>query len=388
MTEFSAIPKAYDLVAKLTGENFNIFQILRVGNSEVRTHSAFLGELLNCKGTHGQNNLFLKLFVEHFKIENFDYTTSEISLEHYAGAKTIDEGGRIDIFICDKDKNCIIIENKIYAGDQENQMLRYYNYGGKFKSAKLFYLTLWEQTPAEWSIGELSITDYQCISYAEGIRDWLYSCQKEATNFPILRESISQYINLIKSLTNQTSYHNMNNEIVKGIFSSPEKLDAYLTLVGNKEVEYEIYDTILQNFKVQLEEVAKELNLKFTFWLNRNDVWTGFTFDNDTMNKYNVHIGFQFGKKYTQDFFFGFAYTDMNKKALIATPDKIDLLFKSEFGQLPPTEWWPCHVWHEHKNWGIDTYKMVQSGEMTKIIKMQVEKMLEIIASIDKNPNI
>lgn len=52
--EISAICKRYEEIAKLTGENFNIFQILGLQTSEVRLHSAFLAELLNSKGLHGQ----------------------------------------------------------------------------------------------------------------------------------------------------------------------------------------------------------------------------------------------------------------------------------------------------------------------------------------------
>ena len=48
-------------ISTLKGENFNVFSILKMESKENETHSAFLGELLNPKGSHGFGSLFLKL---------------------------------------------------------------------------------------------------------------------------------------------------------------------------------------------------------------------------------------------------------------------------------------------------------------------------------------
>jgi len=59
--QVNAITAKYKKVIDLTGENFNIFRILKVESSEVKTHSAFIAELLNPNGSHGQKDTFLKL---------------------------------------------------------------------------------------------------------------------------------------------------------------------------------------------------------------------------------------------------------------------------------------------------------------------------------------
>src|SRR6266446_1112235 len=51
-------------ISALTGEHFNVFRILGLEAAEVRTHSAFLAELLNPKGSPGQGDLFLRLFLK------------------------------------------------------------------------------------------------------------------------------------------------------------------------------------------------------------------------------------------------------------------------------------------------------------------------------------
>ena len=60
------IRKKYDDFAEITGENFNVFDILNV-NSDELSHSLFISYLLDAKGKHGQKDLFLKLFINQLK---------------------------------------------------------------------------------------------------------------------------------------------------------------------------------------------------------------------------------------------------------------------------------------------------------------------------------
>lgn len=55
--QVNALISKYKKVNELTGENFNVFKILKLESSEVRMHSAFIAELLNPKGSHTQNCL-------------------------------------------------------------------------------------------------------------------------------------------------------------------------------------------------------------------------------------------------------------------------------------------------------------------------------------------
>lgn len=101
------------------GESFNIFNTIGLKSEEVRLHSAFIGELLNPKGSHGASSLFLKAFLDVMQIEdgyiNYELCSPNI-LERVIGTVTETEGGRIDIIIEDG-THAVIIENKIYASD-------------------------------------------------------------------------------------------------------------------------------------------------------------------------------------------------------------------------------------------------------------------------------
>ena len=73
LDQVTAIYSKYEKIDELTGENFNVFRIIKLESSEVRMHSAFLAELLDPKGSHGQKDTFLKLFTKTFCFKGSGY---------------------------------------------------------------------------------------------------------------------------------------------------------------------------------------------------------------------------------------------------------------------------------------------------------------------------
>jgi len=112
----------------------------------------------------------------------------------------------------------LIIENKIYAGDQDKQLTRYDNYGKVTFGADgyhLVYLTLYGYDASKESTATKSAEEvaYLRLSYAEDILRWLGQCVRLADNKPLVRESLNQYIRTIKQLT----YQDMNQEDIEKI---------------------------------------------------------------------------------------------------------------------------------------------------------------------------
>ncbi len=56
----TAIKNKYDEINRLTGADYNVFNVLRLKRDEVRLHSRFIGDLLNPKGKHGRGDVFLE----------------------------------------------------------------------------------------------------------------------------------------------------------------------------------------------------------------------------------------------------------------------------------------------------------------------------------------
>ncbi len=189
---------------KEEGKCFNVFSALNMCSDEVRLHSRLLATLLNPKANHGLGNEFLKLFLIALGLPE-DYIThcKEQIVERPIGEVTETTGGRIDIILEDRE-HAVIIENKIYAGDQPNQLLRYHNYGIKTfgeNNFKLVYLTLYDSDPSASSLGGAHF-NFIKLSYAQDILKLLEKLVKPQPVKPV-HHTIKDYITIIKQLTHQ-----------------------------------------------------------------------------------------------------------------------------------------------------------------------------------------
>jgi hypothetical protein len=271
-------------IAILKGETFNVFSILKMNHLENETHSAFLGELLNPKGSHYMGNVFLKLFLEKLGVEeHLNSETAKVILEHHVGSinyKSV-TGGRIDIFIIANNGATISIENKIYAGDQELQIARYCNYNKT--QNKVFYLTLNGDDPSKGSSGDKIIgEDFFTLSYRDDIIEWLEQCQKEATHLPILRETIKQYTILLKKLTGQLTDKKMEKEIKDLIINNYKA--AHVIGRNIEKVELEAAKKFIVEVAERIQkELPDEFNVEASDDLTKP--WTGIYIKNPSWHK-------------------------------------------------------------------------------------------------------
>ena len=265
------------------GDYFNIFQDLGLMSDEVHLHSSFIATLLNPRGSHGQKDKYLKAFIEMLcgldKNILMDYLDTEnnkvsVQVEKTIGPLTKEKGGRIDIYITDT-KRQIIIENKIYATDQQFQMKRYWNYGkenGDESSFKLIYLTLYGNNPSEDSLDGLTSEQYICLSYKYDIMSWLQRCLQLSVAQPLVRETIVQYMNTIKILTN--SNMNKNNELMQ-ILCKADNIDAAFDIFNSRDefINYVINTHFIPRLKNLAEEKGFEMKTGVSDWIGTS--WAG-----------------------------------------------------------------------------------------------------------------
>lgn len=231
------------------GEKFNVFSALNICSDEMRLHSRLLATLFNPKANHGLGNEFLRQFlVTAIKVDdNYITHCNESIAERYVGELTETTGGRIDIILEDG-KHGIIIENKIYAGDQPNQLLRYHNYGVKQfgeNNFKLVYLTLEGSEPSSDSLGGGHF-DFIKLSYAQDILGLLEGLVTTSPQKPIHR-TIKDYITIIKQLTGQ----DMDTEYQQSIINEAidEKyIDATLKLL---QLTKQIGDALIEKYIIK-----------------------------------------------------------------------------------------------------------------------------------------
>jgi hypothetical protein len=369
-----------EALARATGDHFNIFQILRVGHLEVKTHSPILGELLNPKGSHGQGSTFLRLFLSQFGIHDFDAESDTVimEMEYYGGTLTDETGGRFDIWITDGKAATILIENKIGAGDQDNQMMRYRAFDQK---AHLFYLTLDGHEPSNLKEDKFKAIDCKCISYAVDILAWLKECCKASACLPKVRETITQYIHLIEELTQQSTTILMNKELINDIVGSKENLAAFFTL---REAVTSVQDTLIQAFANKLSEIANNVGLELmpipaaVSWRKKYD---GFTLTTKTLKERNVKIEFTFDKGDFQDLYFGFSCIKHDLGSTVIPQIKTE--FAKHFKIEGATENVPvCAWWHRRNGSPAEFFESLRSGQFAEDVKSTLEIFMEIIKSV------
>ncbi len=266
-----SIIEKHEKIARLKGENFNVFRLLGVEDNEVKLHSRFIFELLNPKGSHDQGTVFLKMFLEKvvdtLPSENFpggrkirpDESKARVKREHYIREVNIagDEstGGRIDIFITDGTRH-ISIENKIGEGEGEYQVTRYCNY--KRDSNLVLYLTPCGTEPS-------TVKAYP-ISYRKHILRWLESCHKHCTDLPSLGGTIKQYIDTVKKLTGGLTMQKMNENLEKLM---SKKIEAAHAIYSNYE---SLLEKTVEKFVQEVKEEIEQGTISPNNWkINSND---------------------------------------------------------------------------------------------------------------------
>jgi hypothetical protein len=229
-------------------------------------------------------------------------------------------------------------------------------------SAPIFYLTLDGKDPSKESISDLKKEkDFVCISYKDDILHWLEACVKEAVNYPMLRETLKQYIYLIRSLTYQTTNHKMGEEIVKMMLENDEYIEAAFAISNIKsDIEDIRAKELSEMIKNELSEKSIECEIsKSHHYFPRLEYYPigwknhliGFTHD----------PGFSFGIKRVTDTIKPFDFQDV----------------KSVFGN----DWKKSEWWLIYKNYNVGCFDLYSPNPWLK--KNEKEIVTFIIKQIE-----
>jgi len=237
----------YEKLNESDSDKFNIFSILLKSSDEVNLHSKFIYELLNSNGSHQQNDIFLNLFIQEINSKN----SEKITIEPLTAYR---EKNNIDILL-KSENQAIIIENKIYTEDHSNQLSKYLTLiekeGYSKERISLIYLTLFNEEPNEKKVKDIVVN----ITYETNIKNWIELCIKEVATIPTLRETLVQYLMLIKKLTNQSQNKGYIMEI-KDLLLEDDNLKLALDMQNAiKEAKIELqlnfWKTLLDDLKTK-----------------------------------------------------------------------------------------------------------------------------------------
>ncbi|MCV3396701.1 PD-(D/E)XK nuclease family protein [Campylobacter sp. RKI_CA19_01116] len=189
--------------------NYNPLLKVLPAHDEVNLHSGILKSLLDPSENHKQGRLFLDLFLNEIGLKDWFRESDDV--------KVLKEYKNIDIYIHNGTKH-IILENKIWAKDQHQQIARYIDTlnNGEKKDITVIYLTPYgDRDPSENSLNGWNIENvenelflkrgndkvlYRQISYEKEILTWLKKSQEKVKNFCNLNQTIEFYKDAINNV--------------------------------------------------------------------------------------------------------------------------------------------------------------------------------------------
>ena len=271
----------------------NITNILGCATDEVK-NSSLLHNILKIKFKYENKEInFAKDFSEFIikeKLKNNSVdinSTAEAYNEFYASSET---WRRIDLFI-HSDNFEIIIENKIWAGDQPNQLKDYYNNrvnenknNDKIKdNIFIVYLTRNRDKPSEFSIDRELIADLEnknkiCYLSHDDIAEWIkndilnkYQFLKDE-KFQLIYSALIQIAYNEKYISKKTEENKMEQKIIKDFLN----LNSLINNIEGLENRYNESNEYIKLFENTIEAI-KEVMLEDE--IIKNDI------------KYSVDVG-------------------------------------------------------------------------------------------------
>lgn len=259
-----SLKEYFDQQNKKRAEKFNIFEVMHHIADERRLHSRFISYLLSTKK-------YLDAFLKVSNITDFNIQGCKIIPD----PKEKIEFENIDILLYN-DKEAIIVENKIFANDNNmvdkpvgynGQLERYYNTISTRKNIKgedfkgnvnaVIYLTLAKREPSSKSQGNIPPEKIKLIDYHRNIVEWLDTCiQKTPSNECNLLNSIIQYRELVIKLTSDIDKAHENQRKIAGSIVEAwelERKDKYFTKDCQEVFKHVRWHTVAKFFN-ELEE--------------------------------------------------------------------------------------------------------------------------------------
>lgn len=242
-----ALETAQALYSHQLSPNFSPFNYISTDELGL---SRILADLLDPKGSHAQQESFLRLFIEYclptihrddkWQVLLDNIGKMEVFLEEVTSKSN--SLRRMDIYLkyqVGNDSYGICIENKPYASDQYNQLIDYYK---ELKrrghiNRHIIYLNEYNDTPSEYSVDTKTLeswitsNQYSHLRFS-GLIGWLKACQVECQNHSV-SEFIAQLIKFIQKQFMGIEDMNEAKSVLNTMLSSQENIASALKIALN-----------------------------------------------------------------------------------------------------------------------------------------------------------
>lgn len=338
-----SLRKAKELLAYSFAPDFRLFDFMRADEQGL---SRCIASLLDPRGTHGQGDTYLKLFLNSLELETWqeigNLTATQVFIEYPAN------GRRIDLLLKFGSGEVLAIENKPWAQDQYNQLADYAEFLNKAnKKTNWLLIYLANKSPSEYSIApdlQRYLTDKECFSIYgfEKLTDWLEHCL--AVTRPIkVRFFIEELKFFIDEQVNGRYLMENENETINLITASTDNMRAAFDITNNL---VNAQEKLLQQLKEQLNTKIADKNITFIWQgniFNRNK-GAGFYFEIEQLYSHDLTVFFEFEDINLKTFIWGIRRR--NKDVLL--DESKWLFFNKEmvrlgYREVPIYEWWPWY---------------------------------------------
>lgn len=395
--------------------DYNLLTTVLNEHDEVRLHSRVIGSLLDVNGLHYQKELFLEKFLEISQVTEFKFDIHE--------SKLFLEYQNIDLYLTDGVKH-IIIENKIYAGDQKNQIKRYYdtikdeNKDLEYNDILVIYLSIDRLQPSNYSLGNLTIKDnyiynndekiaiFKNINYKNEILNWLDNCLHEIQNITNLNESIQQYKYVVEKITNNYKekvmsqkdflLENNNLKLAIGLEDSIKEAKIEIQFLFWEELQKQLTNNGHQFNFVDYKSNEIDINNKIKEYYYKNNKYYGLVKKLvDIDDKHSLIFYIEIDKNIV----FGFCIAENANRNYICKQNKFDDITRQiisfdtiKWNGIRP-EWWIC--WKYPKNrlnfYQFDSeiiFNLIDEKKRIQIVANLVEEIISIINEIKVEINV
>lgn len=286
---------------KRRGNNdFNPYLQMLSKNDEVRLHSRLICGFLNPLGKHYQGDVFLEEFLKCVELKEWFGDTSN--------ARVYKEYENIDMYITNGGQH-IIVENKIWADDQPQQIQRYIEKIAKkqskdfneietseidsnddveyselessenitqqelneaYENIAVLYLAPAERKPSRYSLGKWEIqgdslvngdnkVKFKAISYKNEILKWIENSQAKVGCITNLNAALLFYKDVVQIITNKKE-NTMSLEKFLTENNMEENMKIVFEILKNKDKIMESYcEAIVEKHRKQIESKGFEI---------------------------------------------------------------------------------------------------------------------------------
>lgn len=232
LEKIARVQAAHAVARKIYNSELSIdFDVFDFVQKDELGLSRIIAWLIDQNASHAQGDVFLRLFMEEFVV--IDYYGKPFRFRGNTKTvteKTIDALRRIDIFI-DGGTNCVAIENKPFATDQDAQVHDYISWmkkRSKNGDCRLVYLSPNGDPPSDNSLRGLSEVDIRTYVISVGypsLLSWLSQCRCECRSSRVMG-FIAEFERYIRRTFCGVSEMNETIDIATALSKSPEFLSA------------------------------------------------------------------------------------------------------------------------------------------------------------------